>query len=545
MNIYNFEKWIDELILERGYEIFEEQHYSDFQQNGNQYSMIAHGTKDYFVEVVLDDELNIIENRCNCPYDYTPICKHTVALLYEINEQLDTNQEIEHSNLKTRIENIVSTLSRETIEKLLIEQIMKDEDLYKDIIFNFDKDENKIELAINTTKEAILRMNHLYEFSHYDEDEELSGIQSEMYNIYHQAETSSSPQLAFQMLIAVIHTANVATSEDDYEQTIVDDAIFSMKKVLNKYEKDESIRCQLYEQLEKQLNQYEAIYDDSTIAKYISLMADTNCSKYKDQFMKRLQNDEDKYSDYEYMLHHTEVSMFKHLHHFYDKNDAKTYAFKRVYNEKLILLAYDLSMQDGQYEDAVKLANILLNQFEKYWFKTQYEEKLANALLAAKRDQEAKPILKKLVLSNREEAYHKYIRILKEEELNKEIDALVEAFMQSSSYEKLFKLIAVEHHRYEDLMIYAEKHPSNIMRLADVLVDQFEERVYHVYEKHIYKVAEEVGKRSHYRHIANMIDDAKKYFGHRVEDIRYEIISMYPRRSALKEELTKKNFKFK
>lgn len=87
MKIKDFEVQINERILLRGYEYFNDGKLSDLQNEGNRYWVIAHGTDDYWVEATVDESGDIIESFCDCPYEDGEYCKHEVALFFTLRDQ--------------------------------------------------------------------------------------------------------------------------------------------------------------------------------------------------------------------------------------------------------------------------------------------------------------------------------------------------------------------------------------------------------------------------------------------------------------------------
>ncbi|HBP26306.1 MAG TPA: hypothetical protein DD618_05075, partial [Acholeplasmatales bacterium] len=117
MNINNFEEYIDEVILERGREYFEAHKYSDFNVDGNHYSITAHGTHDYHVDANLDAFDDIVVSDCNCPYEMGDNCKHEVALFFAIRHFLEEKGKVgvlkEPGNQKPEFDDQPKAMSEE------------------------------------------------------------------------------------------------------------------------------------------------------------------------------------------------------------------------------------------------------------------------------------------------------------------------------------------------------------------------------------------------------------------------------------------------
>lgn len=86
MNIKDFEENVEEKILERGYNYYINNRILSYKKEGDKYSFEIGGSDLYDIYVTLDEELEIIDSMCNCPYDYGFTCKHEVASYYKIQE---------------------------------------------------------------------------------------------------------------------------------------------------------------------------------------------------------------------------------------------------------------------------------------------------------------------------------------------------------------------------------------------------------------------------------------------------------------------------
>lgn len=87
LTIDNFESVVSATIIERGKQYFENVAVASLEENpGGVWTASVEGSEMYEVEVQLKGR-KIQEYYCDCPYD-GEICKHTVAVLYSLREQL-------------------------------------------------------------------------------------------------------------------------------------------------------------------------------------------------------------------------------------------------------------------------------------------------------------------------------------------------------------------------------------------------------------------------------------------------------------------------
>ncbi|MBS1942286.1 MAG: SWIM zinc finger family protein, partial [Bacteroidetes bacterium] len=82
-----FEQEIDERILERGLKYFERGAVEEPEElEPGLYEAVVQGSEDYTVSVRLKGNA-VTEYACDCPYD-GPVCKHVVALLFELQQNV-------------------------------------------------------------------------------------------------------------------------------------------------------------------------------------------------------------------------------------------------------------------------------------------------------------------------------------------------------------------------------------------------------------------------------------------------------------------------
>ncbi|MDN3584010.1 SWIM zinc finger family protein [Mucilaginibacter flavus] len=84
--LQNFEERVSKVILQRGQEYYEGDAVEDLEDDDNKWAAAVKGSETYSVSVTLKKD-EITAYYCNCPYDGA-ICKHVIAVLYEIRDEL-------------------------------------------------------------------------------------------------------------------------------------------------------------------------------------------------------------------------------------------------------------------------------------------------------------------------------------------------------------------------------------------------------------------------------------------------------------------------
>lgn len=107
MNITNFKKQISSEIYLRGKDYYENGNVTDLNNldNGHWIAEVEGNYDDYNVDINLDDHGNVKNYSCDCPYEGI-ICKHVVAVLLEIEENIDMLKLVSFDNPDTLMEKL-------------------------------------------------------------------------------------------------------------------------------------------------------------------------------------------------------------------------------------------------------------------------------------------------------------------------------------------------------------------------------------------------------------------------------------------------------
>jgi hypothetical protein len=130
----SFEQLIDETILKRGLEYFEQGYVSEFTSIAtNEYQTIVEGSEDYTVNLIIENDI-VVSHFCTCPYDFGPVCKHEVAVLfYMLQNELNLSKNIpkkkkeqKKPTVEKQIKTILDALDETTLQKFFIDYCKED-----------------------------------------------------------------------------------------------------------------------------------------------------------------------------------------------------------------------------------------------------------------------------------------------------------------------------------------------------------------------------------------------------------------------------------
>lgn len=122
MNITDFEEYFSPRILERGKEYYRNHHVItlDCIEEGY-YEAEVEGSQIYTVFVELEENGEISDISCDCPYDWEEFCKHEAAVLYALREQEEIIPPVEEPEQKQALPEQLAACEKETLIAWMME----------------------------------------------------------------------------------------------------------------------------------------------------------------------------------------------------------------------------------------------------------------------------------------------------------------------------------------------------------------------------------------------------------------------------------------
>ena len=87
MQLKTFDLAVDSTILRRGKDYWQRGLVSSLEEVAvNEFIAVVEGSDPYEVSIYLNEAEEITKQYCDCPYSGGPVCKHTVAVLFELRD---------------------------------------------------------------------------------------------------------------------------------------------------------------------------------------------------------------------------------------------------------------------------------------------------------------------------------------------------------------------------------------------------------------------------------------------------------------------------
>lgn len=142
-----FEEQIDEVILQRGLNYFKKGYVTDVEEIGpGDYEATVNGREIYTVHLHVEKGV-VTEYDCDCPYDQGPVCKHIVAVLFylqqdvlHLEEDIPTKKTAKKAKKPSdmeQVDKILHLLSHEELKAFVRDYCKKDKQVRGQFLFNY------------------------------------------------------------------------------------------------------------------------------------------------------------------------------------------------------------------------------------------------------------------------------------------------------------------------------------------------------------------------------------------------------------------------
>ena len=551
----NFEKLFDEKILKRGYNYYLEDAVHDVTRNGNHYEGLVYGTEIYEVQIEIDDNGNVEDMDCDCPYAEENNCKHMVALLYylENDGKIESKKAIRNTD---NYDKILDKISENEIKEFVLEKIYENFDFQNEFrshfVQYFEKTPKKVyEKRIAQSiyqaigRKGFIEYNETYKFSNamYDYIQEANNLIK--HNEY------QAPFWIASLILEELPDLPIDDS-DGTTSYVESECVEVIEKILEKCKNDsvineifnwiiESIKNDTLgdysDWIEKVLDEY--FIEDKFVNERLKII---------DEKIQELEQQEDHYSEYKLEeLIKTKIALLYQLG--MDKEAIKTIK-ENIYYVPIRRMLIDIERENENIDKVEKLLKegmkIALKRGH-YGTVTYYIEEL----LSIFKDQNQKEKYKNLVeetlfkYSRGSFKYYKKLKDLYTEEQWKNMRDNIIKILESDGegyHRDDLRQIYIEEQYYEKLYHSVMSTPlfEIVVKYEKYLKKDFEKQLLEEYQKIVNEKATFTGKRN-YEDVRKILQHMKtlKNGEKLVEKMVEEYKIKYANRRLMLEELNK------
>jgi uncharacterized Zn finger protein len=534
----NIEKYIDITILNLGLQYYESGRVEDLDEIvPGQYEATVNGTEDYFVEVSLEEN-KIVESYCDCPYDYSEICKHQVAVFYALkNQQQDLPKQ---QDLKIQLKGF----KKDELIELIMDIANGNKNIKNQLLFSLAKPSDEIDTSEKLIKEYITKAK-VHGFIHYDQTEEaIAGAQQVLYKAQEKIskqEIELSVKLSILVLSYIVDMISYCDdSAGSVGQTIheaiytIQDAVQDGIDFLSASEQNKLLKLILKEALH---NRYQEVNDEwsyDLIRACIPLSSNIENRNIIENALSNILNSMSKNSwNYEYI----KLIQLEVIEQNNSNEDVEKFIFDNIqiseFREKAIKnylqkSQYDKAVQlclDGEKEDKSKTGLIIK------WKNYRYEayEKMGETIRQSK-------LAKELLLQGE----YRYFEILKRLTPQQQWKKLFQKILSDLKNSRIYVEILIDENQTDLLLEYCKENPYEIISLYPYIIKEHFDAVSSLFREYLNIMADEVSDRRGYRSVCKELKVYKKACGmEKVNEIKSELQVKFKQRPAFIDELSK------
>ncbi|MHC8515909.1 SWIM zinc finger family protein [Sporosarcina sp. ITBMC105] len=549
MNLYHFKEQVSPVILQRGFTYFASGLVTDITHDHEEgrYRASVEGTDLYEISIHMDEDYTILSSECTCPYDSGPICKHEVAVLYELLEHFedgDFPEQFDSISNQPDLKDVLGSLSKEKLIAILVDLADEDSVLHNRLVFNYASVDAQQEL--HRCRELIDSVIHKYMAREgYISYKYVSDFATDLTAVLERIDTIKDPLIATEvaglLLTEAVNSYQYADDSGGEIGYVVDQTITTIRRIAEETT-DVTEQRELLErliQLSKD-NVFEGWVDYRN-----DLLSISTLFAEDDELRSRLIGElescinhttENHYKDYSneqiYNLlfemiqtHGTVAEAHKFLH---DKLDYPSFRERLMHIEwengnssRVLELALTGEKKDANYRG-------LVTRWKKWRYKAYKEMNMSEEQIQTGRE----------LLFAGEFDYYWDLKELAADDFPSFYDHLKKEL--ATSNQRMFLQLIEAENDVDSMLRYVQANPSSIEQFLKYLMDAHKEEAIRLFGTYIKEMADQTYNRSQYRGICQMLRRFKKIGGH-IEQIRLieELKELYKRRPAFIDELSK------
>lgn len=575
LSLEDFEFSVSSHIKERGWTYFHHGAVKDLQQMGEgHWHAIVFGSAEYEVSVQMTGT-SIDAMQCDCPYDYGPVCKHQVAMLYGIKAALDAGPGAVTENSPRAALNASEQLERITNEELraFVKHLIEQDWEFKNRFMLYFADSGRATDIRTNYKEAVRKLIRTYSDRDFLDYNSTFKFAQAMYPLLQDGDHAVNQQqydkaIAMSQAIAS-ECMKLITYSDDSAANIsglIDGAIDTLQQVADAPAIPKEKITDLYEWIERELrNQIWFDYGDfgRKLLRVAQSAARRSAPARFLQLLDRLTHPTGK-NDYSTEYHNKVLIQLKiqFLTSIGREEEATALINTHLKIPEIRQVLVDDAIEKGDFPKAIKLVEGGI-QIAKSQNRTgtvrQWEEALLRIAVAQKDIPTIRSLNKRFAFERGFDlrSYERWKNSYPPSEWPAVIEAHIKAIseaIETKPREHKWDTIAYERYRKLSPIFIQEKEWEALLHaippdpdlniLSDVhphLAKRYPEALLKHYLPALEELGNQVSNRKEYRDLAELLLKVKTDIVNSqpaIEELASRLLARYPKRPAMKAELS-------
>ena len=554
MNIKNFETHIDDKILNRGSQYYNDGYVKSLSFINNEWQADVAGSDDYIVTVKITASGDITFSDCDCPYEFGEYCKHKVAVFYAIVREWENPDFVKkNKDMGTTSQNLEDILKRQDnaiLVSVLLDYARKDKQIKDDLLLRFSKkNEEMAKHARNLIKTSINVAMRRGFVEYADTRKSVEGADK----VLHMARDVCANTLLCSSLCVIVlqemsELLNCCDDSNGYVGGVISEAVELIDNTINSmpenhpdYEKVFDLvfshACgKTYDELSDWhhdiLNACMPMCCRTHLRKrfenYLLSLQTKNCNKFHEKYITQksqdiLYNVIKRYDGYEtaysYMEQNLENSKFRKV------------VIQQALDEKRLNYALSLCL-DGEDIDSEYPGTV------SEWRKLRYiaYEKLNDI-------ESQRKLAKDFVIDGKFEYFLKLKDLYASDEWAVILETLLQVLKDGRNRHDLYVRILINEKLKEYLLAYCKTISSSVVELYPHLLPDYKNDVEMLFVGYIRNKANTSSNRNQYQDVCKIINHYQKACGNKkATRLTIDLLKEYHKRPAFVDELKKLNY---
>ncbi len=556
----SFEQLIDETILKRGLEYFEQGCVSEFTTIAtNEYEAIVEGSEDYTVNLIIENDI-VVSHFCTCPYDFSPVCKHEAAVLfYMLQNELNLSKnkpKKKKEQKKPTVENLIKTilhlLDQDSLQKFIIERCKQDKKFRNYFLVTFGHINQKLDAEFyrNQLKDIVKVASDKHGFIDWNNMNYLTRSLKPLVEKLESYKLSNNFQQAF-FLSAVLleEMTNTIQNADDSNGDIgyfIDTSVETLHDIASSDNLDATLKKEIFEYCIQ-------IYNKKLFSGWdwhlgILEVAEKLAENEKDADL--LISCLDK-TESDYQRENAQMVILRLLHQYKTQKEVTQFIEANLSNSRIRKTEIQNTIEDKNFEYAKKLCKdgIETDKISKPGLAIDWYRFL---LKIAKAENDSAEIIKQAtyLFVNDSRSEEDYFELMREntssEKWNSDVEKLIIQIQTESKTiwksRELIRKIYIKQQWWNRLFELLKQTESleNIETEEQYLAKDYASELIQMYSTRLIKYVDKFIGREHYQKACRYLRRMKKLGGEtEVNSLIEHFRKTYPMRKALLDELNK------
>ena len=563
MNLDSFEDSISpQITLLRGLVYYQEDTVLSLEMGEpNRYTAFVKGSTIYQVSLTLDDQREVSEMACTCPYDWGDYCKHEVAVLYALRCQLDRGEDVMvEGPALVDLRSLLEGVSKEALLDFLVGYATRSPALVTDLVIAFpssDEETNLTNLGIqfrHACKHGTECTSYGSDYSWEDDDGQVFWQFSSTFKkkIEENKEMIRSSikegRIRYAGSIASMMVHELSFLDSDIEQIgeDVEAAVCQIASLFDEVMPSADDASVLFSKFFTEAENYD-IAAQATLLRLCIHFADAESDQevLKNYLFDLASGETESEWAFNCTLMHSVELRYALLLKQQRLEEAQVFALENLTYDSMRKLAFDHAMEAKDYVLAESLALGKGGTGRRLSAGIRWDELLFRVYEESGNTIEKRNLAKAFLLQGKFAYYTILKECYEEEEWNTIVDGLLDELEACNGANKAYRTstyvdVLKAEKNLKRLLSYMQGSPYWVQDYQDVLLPSYQGEVFALYKRVILAKGESSSHRDEYRDLASWLESLVSIGGVAVaKECLGALEQRYKKRPAMKDELRK------